>query len=488
MFFVIISATWVGGGFTNGTAESVYVSGLVWAQAAWCYSASLIIGGLIFAKKMREKGYVTMVDPLQEKFSPWMGGLLYIPGFLGEIMYVAAILGALGSTLGVILDLNIDLAVIFSAVIAVGYTCFGGLYSVMYTDVLQLGFIFVGLWLSTPFIMKSEHATVASESWVGTLEKQQVGEWIDLALLLTIGGMPWQAYFQRVLSSKSPERAQILSIVGGFGCLVLSIPPVLIGAIAKSTDWSSLNISFELMDDNSTLADSRLVLPLVMQYLTPQWVSFLGLGAISAAVMSSADSTVLSASSIFGYNIYKLIIRPKASERELVWVIRIGIFFVGALSTVMALTIKSIYTLWALCSDLVYVIMFPQLLCAIYVPSVNTYGSFLAFAIGLILRFGGGEPTVGLPSFIKYPLYDENLKKQLFPFRTLSMLVSLVTLILVSYAAEILFKKFQLSKRFDVFHVFKEEKEDTVTLKRFNGNQDEIVSKDPNDNSAAHRF
>ena len=48
IFLVIISATWVGGGFINGTAESVYVSGLVWAQATWGYSASLIIGKLSF--------------------------------------------------------------------------------------------------------------------------------------------------------------------------------------------------------------------------------------------------------------------------------------------------------------------------------------------------------------------------------------------------------------------------------------------------------
>ena len=46
---------------------------------------------------MREKGYVTMLDPLQEKYSNWMGGLLYIPAFLGETMWTAAILGALGN-------------------------------------------------------------------------------------------------------------------------------------------------------------------------------------------------------------------------------------------------------------------------------------------------------------------------------------------------------------------------------------------------------
>jgi len=44
-----------------------------------------------------------------------------------------------------------------------------------------------------------------------------------------------QVYFQRVLSSKSAGRAQILSYVAAFGCIIMAIPPVLIGAIAKST-------------------------------------------------------------------------------------------------------------------------------------------------------------------------------------------------------------------------------------------------------------
>jgi hypothetical protein len=42
-------------------------------------------------------------------------------------------------------------------------------------------------------------------------------------------------------------------------------------------------------------------------------VSFFGLGAVSAAVMSSADSSVLSASSMFARNVYKLIFRQRVS-------------------------------------------------------------------------------------------------------------------------------------------------------------------------------
>lgn len=49
---------------------------------------------------------------------------------------------------------------------------------------------------------------------------------------------------------------------------------------------------------------TKLTLPLVLQYLTPSWVAFIGLGAISAAVMSSADSSILSAASMFARNIW----------------------------------------------------------------------------------------------------------------------------------------------------------------------------------------
>jgi len=43
------------------------------------------------------------------------------------------------------MDISSTLAVCTSAAVAILYTLMGGLYSVAYTDVIQLGFIFVGL-------------------------------------------------------------------------------------------------------------------------------------------------------------------------------------------------------------------------------------------------------------------------------------------------------------------------------------------------------
>lgn len=50
-----------------------------------------------------------------------------------------------GATLSVIVDININVSVVISALIAIFYTLVGGLYSVAYTDVVQLFCIFVGL-------------------------------------------------------------------------------------------------------------------------------------------------------------------------------------------------------------------------------------------------------------------------------------------------------------------------------------------------------
>jgi len=65
-----MTATWVGGGYINGTAEAIYdpARGLVWAQAPWGYALSLIVGGLVFAAPMRRRRYTTLLDPFQERY------------------------------------------------------------------------------------------------------------------------------------------------------------------------------------------------------------------------------------------------------------------------------------------------------------------------------------------------------------------------------------------------------------------------------------
>ncbi|XP_019644004.1 PREDICTED: high-affinity choline transporter 1-like isoform X1 [Branchiostoma belcheri] len=479
-----MTATWVGGGYINGTAEVIFdpAQGFIWCQAPFGYAISLVIGGLFFAKKMRAAGYVTMLDPFQRRYGDRMGGLLFIPALLGEVFWSAAILSALGATLKVVLELEINTAVIVSAAIAVFYTLFGGLYSVAYTDVIQLICIFLGLWISIPFALTnplvSEIGTTTetrllytpvnasvynrtfnqteTAGWYGTWDTTYTGVWIDYALLLMCGGVPWQVYFQRVLSSRSAHRAQVLSFTAAIGCVIMAIPAVLIGAIGASTDWPSTSYGKDPATEDPPQAS--LILPLVLQHLTPVWVSFFGLGAVSAAVMSSADSSILSASSMFSRNVYKLVFRQKASEREIIWVMRASIFVMGALATVLALTIKTIYGLWFLCSDLVFVILFPQLISVVYLQFTNTYGSLCGYIVGMVLRLCGGETIIGLPPAIKFPYFVEP-ETQLFPFRTLAMLCSFVTILLVSLLTQRLFKGGVIPLKYDIAGCYSPERE-----------------------------
>ncbi|KAG0425314.1 hypothetical protein HPB47_027505 [Ixodes persulcatus] len=148
----LVIATWVGGGYINGTSELVYTAGLVWTQAPFGYALSLVIGGYLFATRMRQAGYRTMLDPFQEHFGSRMGGLLFLPALCGEVFWSAAILAALGATVEVILEWDRTQSIILSAVVALLYTMMGGLYSVAYTDVVQLFAIFFGL---VPFPSKS---------------------------------------------------------------------------------------------------------------------------------------------------------------------------------------------------------------------------------------------------------------------------------------------------------------------------------------------
>ena len=89
-----------------------------------------------------------------------------------------------------------------------------------------------------------------------------------------------------------------------------------------------------------------------------------------------------------------LLIVFQASEREMIWVIRISIMVVGAIATTIGLTVSSIYGLSILCSDLIYVILFPQLICVLYFRYSNGYGATISFFIGLFARLLGGEPML----------------------------------------------------------------------------------------------
>ncbi|XP_021349941.1 high-affinity choline transporter 1-like [Mizuhopecten yessoensis] len=312
--------------------------------------------------------------------------------------------------------------------------------------------------LAIPFSIMNPAVDMShiQDTWTGHMEPELIGLYIDTALMLIMGGMPWQALYQRVLACKSPKIARNACLMATCISLLLALPPTVVGAIGSATDWNATEYPGNVPLEYKQWAH---IFPMVLQFLCPTAVSIIGIGAVSAAVMSSADSCVLSTGSVFANNVYKNIFRPKASQREIVWVLRLTIVVVGTVGAVIALTVGSVYGLFIMSADLMYVIQFPQLVCVLWVKCANTYGSLTGFVIGLFLRVAGGEPFLKIAPLIQYPMYHEEYG-QLFPFKTESMLCSLFTICVVSYITERLFTQGTLSMKFNIFHCYKDADEE----------------------------
>uniref|UniRef100_UPI0037E8A1E3 high affinity choline transporter 1-like n=1 Tax=Semicossyphus pulcher TaxID=241346 RepID=UPI0037E8A1E3 len=466
-----MTATWVGGGYIMGTAEAVYSpsQGLIWAMGPPAYLINFLLGGLFFAKPMRSKRYVTMLDPFQHRYGNMFTATLLLPALVSDILWVACILAALGGTMSIILGLSSALSIIISAAVSIIYTFLGGLYSVAYTDIIQLSFIFVSLWLCIPFLLLSPAVgdislgqvqlnQTSANSWVGELELADAGKWADEMLLLALGGLAYQALYQRILSAASSAQAQVTCFAAAGTVFIMGIPSVVIGAVAASADWNQTAYGLPPPFERG---EAGKILPLALQNLTPTWLSVLGIGSVAAAVMSSMDSVLLSSASMFTQNIYKTTLRKQASERELQRVIRISVLLVGLAGTGLAFGDDSVFSLWLLSGDLLYCVVLPQLVCVLHFSCSNSYGAICGYIIGLLLRGLSGEPVLGIPPLLLYPGWreEDGVITQYFPYRTLAMVSSVICIVSVSWLMGLAFCHQLIPRSWDILGVFDEKKE-----------------------------
>jgi len=426
---ITMTATWVGGGYINGTAESAYANGPLWGvQAGFGYALSLVLGGLFFAVPMRRAGYTTLVDPFDHRYGRRTAGLMMIPAVMAELFWSAAILVALGSAFSAVLGLPLGWSIAGSSAVAIGYTLVGGMRAVAWTDVVQLGLIVVGLCLALPPIinMGGGWSVVGAKAMdFGFADAADAISYADWSLILMLGGIPWNVYFQRVLSAKDERTSRLLSLGAAPICAAMAIPPLLIGLAATGIDWDGQGLA----DVGAAIeATPALVLPLTLRHAIPEWMAILGLGAVSAAVMSSVDSSILSASSLATWNGYRRLVDPNATDERLRTVVKRFILGFGVLATLMALTSSSVAALWYLCGDVIYCVLFPQLTLALFDKRSTERGALWGFAVSVTLRMLSGEASLGIPAVVPWP----EIAGGEFPFRTFAMLCGFAVTIAVS--------------------------------------------------------
>ena len=431
-----MTATWVDGGYLLGTTEGAYKNSIqLGIQGGLCFGISLIIGGLFFAGIMRRFGFTTLIDPFEARYGRRWAAVLFLPALGGELFWSAELLVAVGSTFGVILGMKLTTAILLAAVVTTAYTMLGGMWSVAYTDIFQLSIVAIGLCVALPYVLDGagglRHAWdvyVAARPEGGGVvppwqphtdlwNRASVIGWWDTSVMLMCGGIPWNCYFQRVLSCRSSRAARGQSMLSGVLTIAFTVPPLLMGVSAFAYPWPA-EIVARLQ---ATPAET---MPLLFLRAVPRVIGLLGLAAIVGAVSSSFSSSILSAGSMLSWNCIKRLVWPDVSATQMKRVIRSSILFFGALATALALKVQSVQALWFFTSDLVFVLLFPQLIFALYDPRANRTGSIVAFVVSFALRVGGGEPLLGMPPLVAYP--------DTMPFRIVAATAGLILLPLVS--------------------------------------------------------
>jgi high affinity choline transporter 7 len=456
MATLTMAATWIDGGYLLGTAEGVFASLALGWQGGICFGLSLILGGVVFARRMRALEYVTLVDPLVVRFGRRWAAVLAVPAMLGELLWSAELLVAIGAALGVILGVDLTAAILCSAAVVTAYTVVGGMWSVGYTDTLQFLLIPLGLLLALPFALAAAGGLdaiwsqyVREQGTAAALVPPLVADgywsaprivgWWDVSIMLILGGIPWNCYFQRIQSCQTPRKAKWHSIVAGLITMGMTVPPILLGLAAFGyRDWTPAAAE-------QLRASPSMALPLLLAQATPPLVAILGLTAIVGAVTSSFSASILSAGSMISWNVVRALYVPEVSTPRMLVIIRGTIVALGGLAVLLALRVQSVQQLWFLTSDLVFVLLFPQLLFAVFDPRVNRTGSIAAFGASLVLRLGGGEASLSLPRLIPYDellaaawpadaglWFDPAADDTLFPVRTFSAAVGMLLLPLVS--------------------------------------------------------
>lgn len=293
-----LTATTIGGSATIVAGGRIFADGL---PALW-YDLGGIIGLFILsvtlAKLIRKTRSYTLPDIINKLYDTKTRHIAAVLIIITEIAWIALLVQAASLILSVIFPMDTTLLLIGITIAFILYTLIGGRFAVIYTDIIQFIIMFVGICLiATPFILiqaapywsllPTTHLFFPVNEHIGILS---MGSIFFMMMMPHIVGPD---IYSKLLSAKNEKTARNATLFTAMLKLVFGISIALI-ALA----------SMAIPSIQQQVSTPALAIPIALTTL-PLLLSGLVLAAFLSVMISSADSCLLSAGTIFSVDIIK---------------------------------------------------------------------------------------------------------------------------------------------------------------------------------------
>ncbi len=361
-----------------------YQYGAVALTIYWSTVPGVVFATLIFARRWRRAGVITPTEFLTNRFSPvtcqifvWSG---IPPRIADEALKIAAI-GIFASG-GMKISPTLSMLVVGLSVLA--YSVVGGLWAAVVTifvqfvlvtgaivPLLSLSYRAAGGWKQ--FSSQVPHGFLSPVSGPYT--------WVFIAALLLQGMMSQSANWPLIQKFYSARSDRDALRVGWLGCLLTFVLPaiwIVTGMLARGFLPHDL--------------DPQTVYARVGVYLLPTGILGLIVAALFAPTMSALSSGYNVIASILTVDVYRRLIRPHASQQELVNVGRGLTALIALLALGLALVITHFH--WLLFNIMVFVwgVFVPPtvipVLAGLVTQRLSAKGALAAFAGGMGVGLG----------------------------------------------------------------------------------------------------
>lgn len=318
-FAVIMTllATVIGASTTIGITDTVYSIGFpgIWWLAFG--GIGLILQAFIISKKVRSIDAITLPDMAGKIVG---GGAEKLLAFIIVISWIGVIAGQLVAMNGIIsfaLGKNSKLIFALVPAIVIIYTLIGGQLSVIKTDRIQFIIIVLGILICCIYLYFVKGGNTSDIADGIELLNDNYKPVNLFTQFFVIGGVYFLGpdIMSRNFISKDEKTAKSSALIAGISLFVFAFIITLIGM------WVRYNVSAEELNSSKAL--------MYVIGIVPKFVGILLVFGLLSAILSSTDTCIINASSIFVKDIL---------GKDSVALVRITVGVIGVLATVFAIS------------------------------------------------------------------------------------------------------------------------------------------------------